>query len=961
MGKAYLRYALRSTLGAVTSANAVLDATSSLAVTGALEAVAHWHLRRGDAARAPYLDPEPSAAPSSVTVVARHPRDPCVVAAGHDDGVVRVWDERCPGEPVVLAGHRGAVACLAFDAEGAALASGGRDTDVVVWDVQAQRGLFRLRGHTGEVTAVCFSASARVLFSASKDAVVKAWDLDSQHCVQTLVGHRCEVLSMAASHGGRRLYTGASDGKLRVWAVAPDAERKARGTDDQGDAAVAELAGEIAAPVSSGAQARVTSISVSADDRVLAFVAGDKYAAFYRIIGEDEAERKRRRREARQKQRRAKKQRTGKAGSDDADAGSGSDSDAGDAAGEGGERREALAALAEEYEYLMPLRAGGKVRSIDLSRDGRTALLALHTNALEAYEVDPEAARADADAAARKVHSVSQPGHRTDIRALAISSDNATLVSTQLPSPPPPRLRRGAACADELKVWNVRSGHCVGTVKTGYGLSAVFVPGNRHVVVGTKEGTLELVEVQSATLLQTIEAHGGAVWSVALAPDKAGIVTGSADKSVKFWEFDLRASGAGEGQGAAQTQRQLTLTEVRAAQMEDDVLCVRYSPSGKLLAVALLDCTVKVYKVPGMQFFLSLYGHKLPVLSVDISEDGLLLISGSADKNIKIWGLDFGDCHRSLIAHSDSVMQLAFVPGTHYFFSVGKDRLVKYWDADKFEEVQKLDAHRAEVWCLAVSSAGEFVATGSHDRSVRVWERTDEQLFLDEEKEKELDTQFEATLEEQADFAARNDPARPESEAAARKTLATIRSGEALLEALEMAQEEDAKAEVYRRECEARAELEDGEAAPARPEANPEMLGLSPAEYVLKRLAAIPSSHMDQALLLLPFHQAAALLGYLARLVAAGRRVELCAQCACFVLRVHHAQVVNSGELAEVVDRLWRASSRQLEQRRDTVGYNLAAMRFMQQQLEAESGTRFFDDVEEKLAKLKIASAKKKN
>ena len=54
-----------------------------------------------------------------------------------------------------------------------------------------------------------------------------------------------------------------------------------------------------------------------------------------------------------------------------------------------------------------------------------------------------------------------------------------------------------------------------------------------------------------------------------------------------------------------------------------------------------------------LKFFLSLYGHKLPVLCVDISSDGVLLASGSADKNLKLWGLDFGDCHKSLFAHAD--------------------------------------------------------------------------------------------------------------------------------------------------------------------------------------------------------------------------------------------------------------------------------------------------------------------
>lgn len=45
--------------------------------------------------------------------------------------------------------------------------------------------------------------------------------------------------------------------------------------------------------------------------------------------------------------------------------------------------------------------------------------------------------------------------------------------------------------------------------------------------------------------------------------------------------------------------------------MTDDVLSVRYSPNGKLVAVALLDATVKVFYEDTLKFFLSLYGHKV--------------------------------------------------------------------------------------------------------------------------------------------------------------------------------------------------------------------------------------------------------------------------------------------------------------------------------------------------------------
>ena len=96
-----------------------------------------------------------------------------------------------------------------------------------------------------------------------------------------------------------------------------------------------------------------------------------------------------------------------------------------------------------------------------------------------------------------------------------------------------------------------------------------------------------------------------------------------------------------------------------------------------------------------LQFFLSLYGHKLPVLSMDISSDSSLIATGSADRNVKIWGLDFGDCHRSLFAHDDSVTGLQFVPQTHYFFTCGKDGKVKQWDADSFDKIITLQVSRA--------------------------------------------------------------------------------------------------------------------------------------------------------------------------------------------------------------------------------------------------------------------------
>ena len=73
-----------------------------------------------------------------------------------------------------------------------------------------------------------------------------------------------------------------------------------------------------------------------------------------------------------------------------------------------------------------------------------------------------------------------------------------------------------------------------------------FKPLYVQVVVGTKGGTLELFDLPSATLLQSVQAHSGPIWGIDVRPDKGGLVTGSADKDVKFWDIRTREV-AGEG------------------------------------------------------------------------------------------------------------------------------------------------------------------------------------------------------------------------------------------------------------------------------------------------------------------------------------------------------------------------------------------------------------------------------
>lgn len=94
-------------------------------------------------------------------------------------------------------------------------------------------------------------------------------------------------------------------------------------------------------------------------------------------------------------------------------------------------------------------------------------------------------------------------------------------------------------------------------------------------------------------------------------------MTGSADKDIKFFDFEVREIAADpevvvvEGEKKKEGLRVLTMVHSKTLKMTDDVLAIKYSPDGRLLAVSLLDSTVKVFYADTLKFFLSLYGHKV--------------------------------------------------------------------------------------------------------------------------------------------------------------------------------------------------------------------------------------------------------------------------------------------------------------------------------------------------------------
>ncbi|CAB1116366.1 unnamed protein product [Ectocarpus sp. CCAP 1310/34] len=820
-----------------------------------------------------------------------------------------------------------------------------------------------------------------------------------------------QVWSLDVNASCTRLVTGASDNQLRVWALDSqqgekdsvaaamviDGEEEESGGGGGGDGGEEGVVAVYMGSVARQGNDRAARVRFHGGGPLLGVQGAGKVLEVFRVRNEAQAKKKMKRR-----LKRAKEKASLKAAAAAAAASAEGTDDVDGARGEGGAAAASTLTdgivAGDELESSVVLRTDHRVRSFDFApsmtassssggrRGGRGSggdgdgdgdgldstrvLVSLHNNSMEVWGLEG-CCRAGAGKASKKVKGVGEEdgggdaaaaaaaaasrmmvldlqGHRSDVRAVAVSSDGAMVASVS----------HGLA-----KAWSARTRQCVRSAPCGFGLTVAFAPGDRHLLVGTKEGNLQIVDLGSGEMIQDYAAHEKAIWSIDLRPDGKGLVSGSADRQVKFWDFEVANGNLG-------------LVHTRSLKVTDDVLCVRYSrhkqQSKLLLAVALLDSTVKVFHDDSLKFFLSLYGHKLPVMSMDISDDGALLATGSADKTVKIWGLDFGDCHRSLLAHDDSIMSVRFVRGTHYLFTCSKDKTVKHWDADHFEKILTLKGHQSEAWTLEVSPDGSFVLSGGHDRSLRLWRRTEEMVFLEEEREKEMEGLFESELDRDdvaapgADGLALPAPQRKpegaeeggdgdggaqqaESGPATKRSLESVKAGERLMDALELAElelklvreEERAAAKARRR----------GEPAPPARRPNPILLNLSPVRYVLRTLQMIKTPELEQALLVLPFSQVESLANFLVRLLAAGLEIELCARCAVFLLRVHQARIVSTGSMVVVLDALRNNLRRQLEASRDVVGRNMAGLRILGRLAEEDKNSYLMESEEDRLAK----------
>ncbi len=583
--------------------------------------------------------PEPmlEAVESPTTAAAFHPVDE-LLASGHRDGAVRIWDPATGAELRSLSGHWSWVPAICFSDDGALLASAGSDSTVRVWDPATGVEVQHLSGHMSGVRGVAFSPEGKLLASAGEDGTVRVWDVAEGVQLHALSGHRGWVRGVAFSPDGKLLASGGSDDNIRLWdpaegvqlrqlaghrsgtwdvAFSPDGKLLASGGSDDEVRLWNPASGEMRSSLS-GHDARVRRVAFSPNGQLLASAGADSTVRIWDptsgiMLRTIDGQR-------------------GREPAIDFSA------DGQLLAGTGKDESLRLLDPANGAELrTLTGRAEHATQAIAFSPDGRLLARSGGDSTIRLWD------------AAAGIERLVLPGQRGGVRALAFSPDGRVLASVGGDS--------------TIRLWDRISGVEMRSMSGAeHSIRDLAFSPDGRLLAGAGNGIHCWDPRGGVSLGPLSEKHQGRVRQIAFSPD--GRFLASAGRTV------VQISEAKLG------------AEVRSLPGHWlEVRHVAFSPDSLTLASAGQDSTIRLWDPLSGEEKRSLSEHRGGVRCVAFSPDGRFLASAGGDSTIMLWDLDDGTLRDTLSGHRGGVRWVAFSPDGRFLASAGEDGTVRLWDS----------------------------------------------------------------------------------------------------------------------------------------------------------------------------------------------------------------------------------------------------------------------------------------
>ena len=284
-------------------------------------------------------------------------------------------------------------------------------------------------------------------------------------------------------------------------------------------------------------------------------------------------------------------------------------------------------------------------------------------------------------------------GHTEGVQSLCITKDEQFVFS--------------GSKDNSIRIWNVSQGMCIKKLVDHY--SAILnlkLNQTESQLISTCNNMVFVWNTQKWTLDKQFEAHQGEIYCIWMLHKTNIIVTGSIDRTVRFWDMDKQYANVNSFEGHS-----------------DAVLDVLTCVEQNMMFTASADFTVKAWSLDNRSCLATFEGHTQVVKSLAYSPKLRLLFSGSKDGSIRCWDASTKKLSAKYEEQALSPVHcIQLLEKRQTVASASDGPSIVLWKLGSKDPIAKLEGHVGAVYALRKSDSENYLYSGGEDMSIYLWD-----------------------------------------------------------------------------------------------------------------------------------------------------------------------------------------------------------------------------------------------
>lgn len=619
---------------------------------------------------------------NSITAMTSHPTKNWIIT-GHGTGTIKVWDVHSGRVLHSWIGHRKEVRALAVSPDGRFLLSGsGAPSDnLFVWAISEERPYsISFRGQPCPVNSVVFNRRGTHFFTVGDDGTLRYWSMSSRTIVRSekmpnaswgRLLNRKGVLSIDISPNNEYLAVGPASGvayildmknrvrkeiphRLAVTSVqfSPSGDFVISASSD-GTIKLTDTKSGVVKNTFVGHGSLVMKAVLSPDGQKILSCSEDRTARIWDV-------------------------KTGKT-----------------------------------LRILGPLRR--PIHNVAFSGDGRFAVAAgYQTGQLMLWSVDEDP-------------GVTQFQKHPNLNSALATSPNGLLVAT-------------ATRDRSFVLWDAKTGFPLKSFSARQQVQSLAFSPDSHRVFAGYNRMIKIWDLRSGQCLHTLKLdHGGYIYSLELTEDGQRCLSGNADGSVTVW--DLKTNNA---------LHKFQLEEARFRRRH-----IAVSPTQDTYAVSI-GSAIEFFDSQTFKKIQSLKIADADCMALAFSRDGdqLYSLSSKSKKDFQLTVYEWRSGRilnsSACSGHDRRINAIAFSPSRDFVATIGRDLRLRLWQCRDGRLLLSFAAHRSFIMNIVAGAKDAQFVTVTRGESIRLWDFQNSAALEAKLKER-FDPKRVAFLEKQAD------------------------------------------------------------------------------------------------------------------------------------------------------------------------------------------------------------------